>query len=70
VIAAEMNGRICCGLEIERKYVDLIVRRWQDFTGRTATLEGDGRSFEEIEASRVSPSRETDEVTTPQTSSD
>jgi DNA modification methylase len=55
LIAAEMNGRICHGLEIERKYVDLIVRRWQDFTGRAATLEGDGRSFEEIKALRVSP---------------
>jgi DNA modification methylase len=52
LIAAEMNGRICYGLEIERKYVDLIVRRWQDFTGRLATLEGDGRSFDEIKALR------------------
>jgi DNA modification methylase len=54
LIAAEMNGRICYGLEIERKYIDLIVRRWQGFTGRSATLEGDGRSFEEIKALRVS----------------
>ena len=54
LIAAEMNGRVCHGLEIERKYVDLIVRRWQDFTGRSATLEGDGRSFDEIRALRGS----------------
>jgi DNA modification methylase len=53
LIAAEMNGRICYGLEIEPKYVDLIVRRWQDFTGRPATLEGDGRSFDEIKALRA-----------------
>jgi DNA modification methylase len=53
LIAAEMNGRICYGLEIERKYVDLIVRRWQDFTGRPATLDGDGRSFDEIKAERL-----------------
>jgi hypothetical protein len=46
LIAAEMNGRVCYGLEIEPKYVDLIVRRWQDYTGRPATLEGDGRSFD------------------------
>ena len=53
LIAAEMNGRICHGLEIERKYVDLIVRRWQDLTGRAATLEGDGRSFDDIKALRL-----------------
>jgi len=55
LIAAQMNGRICYGLEIEPKYVDLIVRRWQDFTGRPATLEGDGRSFNEIKALRLQP---------------
>ncbi len=55
LIAAQMNGRICYGLEIEPKYVDLIVRRWQDFTGRHATLEGDGRSFNEIKALRLQP---------------
>ncbi len=55
LLSAEMNDRVCYGLEIERKYVDLIVRRWQEFTGRVATLEGDGRSFEEIKTLRVSP---------------
>jgi hypothetical protein len=52
LMAAEMYGRVCYGLEIEPKYVDLIVRRWQDCTGRPATLEGDGRSFDEIRALR------------------
>jgi hypothetical protein len=55
LIAAQMNGRICYGLEITPKYVDLIVRRWQDFTRRHATLEGDGRSFNEIRALRSLP---------------
>jgi len=36
LIAAEMTGRICCGLEISAAYVDVILRRWQAFTGRTA----------------------------------
>jgi DNA modification methylase len=53
LIAAEMNNRICHGLEIERKYVDLIVRRWQELTGRPATLEGDGRSFDDVQALRL-----------------
>ena len=33
LIAAEMTGRICCGLEISPAYVDVILRRWQAFTG-------------------------------------
>ena len=53
LIAAELTGRVCCGLEIDPKYVDLIVRRWQLLTGRPATLDGDGRSFDEIKAERL-----------------
>ena len=34
-------------------YVDVAVTRWQNFTGKQATLDGDGRSFEEIQAQRV-----------------
>ena len=33
LIAAEMSGRICYGLELNPAYVDVIVRRWQVFTG-------------------------------------
>ena len=52
IIAAETCGRICCGMEIVPGYVDIAVKRWQDFTGNPALLEGDGRSFEEISADR------------------
>lgn len=45
LIAAEKNGRIACGLELSPKYVDLIICRWQEFTGQTATLESDGKPF-------------------------
>jgi DNA modification methylase len=69
LIAAEMNNRVCYGLEIERKYVDLIVRRWQVFTGRAATLEGDGRSFDEIKSLRLSPATQAADIPTPQDSS-
>jgi DNA modification methylase len=55
MIAAELTGRVCYGLDIDPKYVDVIVRRWQDLTGRPATLEGDGRSFDEIRALRSAP---------------
>jgi DNA modification methylase len=39
VIAAEMHGRTCYGMEISPAYCDVIVRRWEDFTGNTATRE-------------------------------
>ncbi len=44
VIAAEQLSRRCYGIEIEPKYVDVIVRRWQNFTGKRAKLE-DGTEF-------------------------
>ena len=47
LIAAEMTGRICCGLEISPAYVDVILRRWQAFTGRTAIHQASGQSFDE-----------------------
>jgi hypothetical protein len=52
-IAAELTERVCCGLEIDSKYVDVIVCRWQQLTGKPATLDGDGRSFDEIKAERL-----------------
>jgi DNA modification methylase len=53
LIACEKEGRICYGIDIDPKYVDVIVRRWQDFTGKQATLDGDGRTFDEIAAERT-----------------
>lgn len=38
LIAAERFGARCYGLEIEPKYVDVIVQRWENFTGKTAVL--------------------------------
>ncbi len=50
LIAAEQSKRVARLMELEPKYVDVIIRRWQEFTGKKATLEGDGRSFDEIAA--------------------
>jgi hypothetical protein len=50
MIAAELTGRVCYGLEIDSRYVDVIVRRWQQLTGLTATLAENGHSFDEIAA--------------------
>ena len=52
LVAAQSTGRICYGLEIDTRYADVIVKRWQRLTGQVAVLEGDGRSFEEIAAER------------------
>ena len=38
MIAAERLGRRCYGMEIEPRYVDVAVRRWEEFTGRKAEL--------------------------------
>ena len=45
LIAAEQLGRVCYGIEIEPRYVDVSVRRWCKATGRTATLESTGEPF-------------------------
>jgi len=47
-IAAEKNGRVAHLMELDPRYCDVIVKRWQDFTGKAATLDGDGRTFNEI----------------------
>lgn len=48
IIAAEKNGRIGYAMELDPKYCDVIVKRWQEYTGKQATLDGDGRTFDEI----------------------
>ncbi len=53
LIAAEMTARACYGLEIDPKYADVVVQRWQEFSGNQATLEGDGRTFEQVKAERL-----------------
>ncbi|HXI44188.1 MAG TPA: site-specific DNA-methyltransferase [Bryobacteraceae bacterium] len=51
--AAETTSRVCYGLELDPKYVDVIVKRWQSFTGQRATLEMAGRTFDEIAQERL-----------------
>jgi DNA modification methylase len=52
IIAAEITGRSCQAIELLGQYVDVAVERWQAFTGETATLEVDGRSFLDVAAER------------------
>ena len=51
--AAELTERVCYGLELDPKYADVAVLRWQEFTGQQATLEEDGRTFDEVKAERA-----------------
>ena len=51
LIAAEKAGRLARLIELDPKYVDVIVRRWQDWTGKQATREADGAPFDDQVAS-------------------
>jgi DNA modification methylase len=53
LVACEQLGRRCFGLELDPRYCDVIVARWEKATGRTATLDGDGRTFAEVAAERA-----------------
>lgn len=39
LIACEETERVCFGMELEPKYVDVIVQRWQQYTGKEATVD-------------------------------
>lgn len=51
-IAAHKTGRVCVGIEIDPLYVDVAVKRLAAVTGIEPVLEGDGRTFNEIAATR------------------
>jgi DNA modification methylase len=53
LIAAELTGRVCVALEIDPRYCDVTIERWQRLTGSAAILDGDGRSFADLKDQRV-----------------
>lgn len=53
IVAAEQIGRRAFCIEIDRRYVDVAVRRWQRVTGRDAVLEGTGQTFDELLVART-----------------
>lgn len=53
LIACEKTGRRARLMEIDPRYADVIVDRWQQYTGLEATLEGDGRTFAEVKTARA-----------------
>lgn len=53
LIACEKTGRHARLMELDQKYCDVIIKRWQDFTGKQAVLEATGQAFAELEVERV-----------------
>jgi len=53
LIACEKTARDCRMMELDPKYCDVIIQRWQNFTGQTATLEATGQPFAELHAERA-----------------
>jgi len=51
LIACEKMSRVCYGMEMSRQYCDVILKRWQDFTGKKAILERTGEEFDTLCAS-------------------
>jgi len=52
LIACERRNRKARLSEIDPKYADVIVKRWQEYTGKKATLDGNGRTFDEVTQER------------------
>ena len=53
IIAAEKCGRRAAAIEIEPRYVDVAIKRWQKLTGREAVLKGTDQSFAEVSDARL-----------------
>lgn len=61
LIAAEKSGRLACLIELDPRYVDVIVRRWQDWTGQQAIRESDQIAFDVL-AKVTQPAKEKDDA--------
>ena len=53
LIACEKTGRLARLVELDEKFCDVIVRRWQEYTGREAVLEATGQTFDGMAAHRA-----------------
>jgi DNA methylase len=62
LIAAEKTGRSARLIEYDPLYCDTIIRRWQAFSGKHATLAGSGQRFEDVADERSAPARLNEEM--------
>jgi DNA modification methylase len=63
MIAADRTGRRAVLLELDPRYADVIVRRWQEATGEAAVLDGEDRIFADVSIARDSIDHEEPLVT-------
>lgn len=55
LIACQKTGRVARLMELDPKYCDVIINRWQDFTGRLAVHAATGKTFDEMRGERLTP---------------
>ena len=53
IIACEKESRIALTIEVDPTHVDVAITRWQNFTSKQATFDGDGRTFAEVSHERA-----------------
>lgn len=53
MISCEKNNRKNYSMELDEKYCDVIINRWQNYTGKKATLESTGETYEELQKERL-----------------
>ncbi len=58
LIAAERTGRSARLMELDPKYVDVIITRWQNHTGKVAVLDGEDRTFDDLKVQRTGSPKE------------
>lgn len=58
IIAGEMTGRAIYAMELNPPYVDVAIKRWQDFTGQKAIHEQTGRTFEDMASDRYGAAKD------------
>ena len=52
IVAAEKTSRRSLTMELDEKYCDVIIKRWENFTGKKSTLESTGQTYEELKQER------------------
>ena len=52
ILAAQATGRRAAALDVGPRFCDVVVRRWEEATGHTATLDGDDRTLAEVATER------------------
>jgi DNA modification methylase len=54
LIACHKNNNVCFGMELDEKYCDVIIKRWEAYSGMKATLESTGQTYDELKLERDS----------------